>query len=94
MTLRENCLAAGAAGALAAVVTHPVDVLKTYMMVYNDRPGARYWDIWRVVREKFGLRGLLRGVGFRTMQMLLMSVFWLTGYEKVFEWLLRRSASA
>lgn len=100
-------LSAGAAGALAAVVTTPTDVVKTRMMLGADadkpptaagpsaqrgrRPSAR--EVAARVYREHGVRGLFRGGAFRAGWTFVGSGLYLGTYEVAKAWLRGRQGS-
>ena len=88
MTLSENCIAAGVAGIVASVLTHPVDVIKTNFMVFKSSHEPTYAGVFYKIYKESGMFGFKRGLFFRTLQMSLMSIFLLTGFEQVLGFLM------
>ncbi|KAK7420112.1 hypothetical protein QQX98_002975 [Neonectria punicea] len=94
---------AGGAGALAAFITTPSDVVKTRMML---SVGSRELDInadgrrgnkgvWTVTREVYserGVRGFFRGAALRSGWTMLGSGLYLGTYEMAKEWLKMRKS--
>ncbi|KAG5933023.1 hypothetical protein E4U53_001121, partial [Claviceps sorghi] len=84
-------LSAGGAGALAALVTTPSDVVKTRMMVMAGRAdGAGSWSVVKMVYRERGLRGFFRGGLFRSGWTAIGSSLYLGTYDAAKVWLKRR----
>lgn len=84
-------VSAGSAGALAAWITTPTDVVKTRMMLSagdGRRPGA--WAVSRQVYDQQGIRGFFRGALLRSGWTLLGSGLYLGTYNVAKVWLKRR----
>jgi solute carrier family 25 (mitochondrial S-adenosylmethionine transporter), member 26 len=89
-------VSAGSAGAFAAWVTTPSDVVKTRMMLSagqdgNDkgkRQGA--WAVAGRVYEERGIRGFFRGALFRSIWTALGLGLYLGTYDMAKVWLRRR----
>ena len=95
-----NGLGAGLSGSIAAVITTPLDVVKTRMMLGADtdnktrtdgsksphrRPSG--WHLARVVYREHGVRGLFRGGAFRAGWTFVGSGLYLGTYEVAKAWL-------
>ncbi|KAK3192208.1 hypothetical protein K4F52_001838 [Lecanicillium sp. MT-2017a] len=79
---------AASAGALAAFITTPSDVVKTRMMLAPGEGSS--WEVAkRVCREK-GVRGLFRGGAFRSAWTAVGSGLYLGTYDAAKLWLTRR----
>ncbi|KAG5927988.1 hypothetical protein E4U42_001465 [Claviceps africana] len=84
-------LSAGGAGAVAALVTTPSDVVKTRMMVMAGRAdGAGPWCVVKMVFRERGLRGFFRGGLFRSGWTAMGSSLYLGTYDAAKVWLKRR----
>jgi solute carrier family 25 S-adenosylmethionine transporter 26 len=86
-----TAVAAGSAGALAAAVTTPVDVIKTRIMLAAG-DGARRGSMAfarDIVREQ-GWRGLFRGGALRCVWTMLGSGLYLGVYESARMYLVQR----
>lgn len=93
---------AGSAGALAAWITTPSDVVKTRMMLFAGDPGdeklsreerKRKRGAWSVTKQVFaerGLRGFFRGGLLRSAWTALGSGLYLGTYETAKVWLKRK----
>lgn len=93
---------AGSAGALAAFITTPSDVVKTRMMLFAGDAGdeklspeekRRKRGAWAVTKQVFaerGTRGFFRGGFFRSAWTALGSGLYLGTYETAKVWLKRR----
>ncbi|KAJ6444850.1 mitochondrial S-adenosylmethionine transporter [Purpureocillium lavendulum] len=86
---------AGSAGAFAAFVTTPTDVLKTRMMltapdesIQRSKKGA--WDVTRQIYSERGVKGFFRGGMFRSAWTALGSSLYLGTYDMAKLWLKRR----
>ncbi|UNI25068.1 hypothetical protein JDV02_010773 [Purpureocillium takamizusanense] len=86
---------AGSAGAFAAFVTTPSDVVKTRMMlmgpddsIERSRKGA--WSVTRQIYHERGLKGFFRGGLFRSAWTALGSSLYLGTYDMAKLWLKRR----
>lgn len=92
-------LSAGSAGAVAAVITTPSDVVKTRMMLsagsQNDvqakiegkRPKKGAWSVTQEVYRERGIKGFFRGSVLRSGWTMLGSGLYLGTYEVAKEWL-------
>ena len=81
LLLRANVLAGGAAGALAALLTTPLDVVKTRLQLraagaHEHAPSVRQL-LWTAIRE----RGLLVGAAPRAMRAAPACALTLASYE-------------
>ncbi|OAA38636.1 Mitochondrial carrier domain protein [Metarhizium rileyi] len=97
---------AGSAGAVAAWVTTPSDVVKTRMMLMAGRPGRRSgeggaedgkgssWTVTRQIYRERGLAGFFRGALFRSGWTALGSCLYLGTYDGAKLWLRRRRGDA
>lgn len=93
---------AGSAGALAAFVTTPSDVVKTRMMLsagksagelLTDEEKKRRSGAWAVTKKVYwerGVRGFFRGGLFRSAWTMLGSGLYLGTYDTAKVWLKRR----
>ncbi|PHH85391.1 hypothetical protein CDD83_479 [Cordyceps sp. RAO-2017] len=92
---------AGTAGAVAAFLTTPGDVVKTRMMVTaggegsgggatGPRPKQGSWAVAKQVHRERGIRGLFRGGLFRSSWTALGSSLYLGSYDTAKLWLRRR----
>ena len=71
--------------AVAATITHPIDVIKTRLQVMSAITGKRQkaWDVTRRLWETDGLAGFSKGLGARVMTMCVgTSISWFM-YEMV-----------
>jgi len=74
--------AGGLAGVASAVATHPLDTIKTRLQSGADGPDARWADTALRLLRTAGARGLLRGLGARTLEMGMLSAVAAVGYEQ------------
>jgi solute carrier family 25 S-adenosylmethionine transporter 26 len=75
-----TAVAAGGAGAVAAVVTTPVDVVKTRVMLGEaEEKGA--WKVGRDIWKREGIRGLFRGGALRGVWTMVGSGLYLGAYD-------------
>ncbi|KAG6010812.1 hypothetical protein E4U21_004200 [Claviceps maximensis] len=82
---------AGSAGAAAAFITTPSDVVKTRMMVMAGRAdGAGSWSVVKMVYRERGARGFFRGGLFRSGWTAIGSSLYLGTYDAAKVWLQRR----
>ena len=103
--LAETGLIAGgsaaSAGAVAAFITTPSDVVKTRMMLTateEDKGGGvdkkkgktGSWEVAKMVCREKGFRGLFRGGGFRSAWTAIGSGLYLGTYDSAKLWLTRR----
>lgn len=89
-------VSAGTAGALAAYITTPSDVVKVRMMLFASgqeekikRSGRGAWATTRRVYAERGVRGFFRGGVFRAAWTALGSGLYLGTYETAKLWLTR-----
>ncbi|RDA96276.1 hypothetical protein CP533_1682 [Ophiocordyceps camponoti-saundersi (nom. inval.)] len=84
-------VSAGVAGATAAFLTTPGDVVKTRIMVTagQDRhsPRLRSWTVVKAVWTERGVRGFFRGAGLRSVWTALGSSLYLGSYDMARLWL-------
>ncbi|PFH61743.1 hypothetical protein XA68_16363 [Ophiocordyceps unilateralis] len=83
-------LSAGSAGAVAAFLTTPVDVVKTRIMVEagrGDGPKPGSWSVCKTVWRQKGLRGFFRGAALRSVWTALGSSLYLGSYDVAKLWL-------
>ncbi|KZV83520.1 mitochondrial carrier [Exidia glandulosa HHB12029] len=89
-----TAIASGSAGGVAAVLTTPVDVIKTRIMLNatdaatNTRSG--WASITREIVAREGVRGLWRGGALRAVWTMLGSALYLATYESGRIWLASR----
>jgi len=87
---------AGLAGGIAAVVTTPVDVVKTRVMLAagKDKTQTKVQSEWSVGKDVWkaqGVRGLFKGGSLRGIWTMLGSALYLSMYDLGKFWLGRRS---
>lgn len=84
-TATITAIAAGAAGSIAAVITTPIDVVKTRIMLgvgATDRRAARSgWAVGKEIWRTDGVRGLFRGGALRGLWTAAGSGLYLAAYE-------------
>eukprot|EP01084_Bolivina_argentea_P139950 246144_1 len=84
----ESALCGSAAGAVAAFLTTPTDVVKTRLMLGHDIKGVRYVGtintMARIAREE-GVRALFAGVVSRVIWISIGGITFFGGYELVLE---------
>jgi len=81
-TMVVNATAAGLAGGLATVLTHPSDVIKTRMQM----PGRTYPGVFAAViaiYKKEGVHGFFKGIVPRTTRRILVMSFTWVLYEEI-----------
>ncbi|KPM46069.1 hypothetical protein AK830_g506 [Neonectria ditissima] len=94
---------AGGAGALAAFITTPSDVVKTRMMLSagsqelninaDGKQGSKgAWAVTREVYRERGVRGFFRGAALRSGWTMVGSGLYLGTYEMAKVWLKRRKS--
>jgi hypothetical protein len=97
--LAETGLIAGgsaaSAGAVAAFITTPSDVVKTRMMLTATEEEGRKkrmgsWEVAKTVCRERGFRGLFRGGLFRSAWTAIGSGLYLGTYDSAKLWLMRR----
>lgn len=86
---------AGSAGAFAAFVTTPSDVVKTRMMLMGpddtiERSKKGAWSVTKQIYHERGLKGFFRGGLFRSAWTALGSSLYLGTYDMAKLWLKRR----
>lgn len=82
----ESAVAGSLAGAFAAAVTTPFDVVKTRLMLRVDQHGVPYSGIistFRRVIQTEGIRALYKGIGPRTMWIGIGGFVYFGVYSKV-----------
>lgn len=94
---------AGSAGALAAFITTPSDVVKTRMMLSagsqnevqakmeGKTPKKGAWTVTREVYAERGVKGFFRGAALRSCWTMIGSGLYLGTYEVAKEWLKQRN---
>ncbi|KAF4122950.1 solute carrier family 25 (mitochondrial S-adenosylmethionine transporter), member 26 [Geosmithia morbida] len=82
-------VSAGGAGAVAAFITTPSDVVKTRMMLSAGQDKNRHgaWSVTKRVYTRDGVRGLFRGALLRSGWTLLGSGLYLGTYNVATVWL-------
>ena len=85
-TAMNTSLSAGLAGGVAAILTTPIDVIKTRIMLSatgsKDRKKRSGWiQVGKEIRRTEGVRALWRGGGLRTIWTALGSALYLGAYE-------------
>ncbi|KAF4583258.1 hypothetical protein GQ602_006402 [Ophiocordyceps camponoti-floridani] len=85
-------ISAGAAGAVAAFVTTPVDVVKTRVMVSaaDGAGSSRSRSVVRAIWADRGFRGFFRGAALRSVWTALGSSLYLGSYDMAKLWLSSR----
>lgn len=90
-------IAAGSAGAIAAVITTPVDVVKTRIMLAagDDAPAANGHrrggvEVGREIWRSEGMHGIFRGATLRSVWTALGAGLYLGVYESGRKYLERR----
>ncbi|KAG6042072.1 hypothetical protein E4U41_006193 [Claviceps citrina] len=82
---------AGLAGAVAAFLTTPSDVVKTRMMLMAGKAdGVGSWAVAKMVYRERGFRGFFRGALFRSAWTAVGSSLFLGTYDAAKVWLGRR----
>ena len=84
----------GLAGVASAVATHPLDTIKTRLQSGADGPDARWADTALRLLRTAGARGLLRGLGARTLEMGALSAVAAVGYEQCKRASVKKAAAA
>lgn len=75
----ESGLAGSAAGAVAAGITTPLDVLKTRMMLAREKVGM--WTLLRVILRDNGPKAFFGGIGPRVMWISAGGAIFLGSYQ-------------
>ncbi|KAG5983505.1 hypothetical protein E4U55_008027 [Claviceps digitariae] len=84
-------LCAGSAGAVAACLTTPSDVVKTRMMIMAGKAdGVGSWSVVKMVYRERGVRGLFRGGLLRSGWTAIGSSLYLGTYDAAKVWLEQR----
>ncbi|KAG5976537.1 hypothetical protein E4U58_003369 [Claviceps cyperi] len=79
---------AGSAGAVAAFITTPSDVVKTRMMISAGKTdGAGAWSVMKTVYRERGAKGFFRGGLFRSGWTAIGSSLYLGTYDAAKMWL-------
>ncbi|KAK4163383.1 putative S-adenosylmethionine mitochondrial carrier protein [Cladorrhinum sp. PSN259] len=78
-------VSAAVSGSLASLITTPMDVIKTRMMLRDDNVGG--WGVAKLVVQERGIRGLFRGAVLRVSWTALGSGLYLGSYETAKVWL-------
>ncbi|KAK6335348.1 Fe(2+) transporter [Orbilia brochopaga] len=82
-----HCLSGGLAGAIAAGLTTPLDVIKTLLQTRGNSPDLRIrncnslFDAARIINEREGARGFLRGLRPRIVNAMPSTAICWTSYE-------------
>ncbi|KAF3931879.1 Mitoferrin-1 [Dactylella cylindrospora] len=82
-----HCVSGGLAGAVAAGLTTPLDVIKTLLQTRGNSPDARIrncsslFDAARIINEREGMRGFLRGLRPRIITTMPSTAICWTSYE-------------
>ena len=77
----ESALCGAGGGVVAAVITNPMDVVKTRIMLSEGKEGAS--QVLRTIYKQEGLGGLFAGVVPRTVWVILGSIIFFGVYEQV-----------
>ncbi len=75
----ESGIAGSAAGAIAAGITTPLDVLKTRMMLAREKTGM--WTLLTTILKESGPRAFLAGIGPRIMWISAGGAIFLGSYQ-------------
>ena len=79
--LYANMVAAGCAGAVAAAVTTPLDVIKTRQQIAKEADGASLWQTARAIHASRGWAGLFAGVAPRSARAVPSGAIVVSTYE-------------
>ena len=90
MTLPETMISGFTAGGIAAIITNPLDVVKTNLMVNKDKYFDSYWKCVKFLYREDGIGVFLRGFMFRFLNIGAMSMIFLGGYEKFLNFCIKK----
>lgn len=91
---KTHVLAGGAAGAIAAAATTPLDVVKTLLQTRGVSPDPRIrqcsglWEASKIIYERHGVAGMFRGVKPRILSNMPATAISWSVYE-YFKWFIR-----
>ncbi len=71
------------AGIASAIVTHPLDTVKTRLQTGVDGAGASWLSVARSLTRSAGARGLFRGLGARVLELGPVSAVGAASYELI-----------
>ena len=83
MTSIESMFSGFVAAQVAALLTNPIDVVKTNLMVSKDQVFDTYLKCVYFLFQEEGIRAFFRGVLFRSVQVGLISILFFPIYENV-----------
>ena len=83
----ETLLSGFVAGSTAAVVTNPIDVVKTNIMTQKTQIYDGFFHCARDLYNKNGIMVFTKGMGYRYITIGSMSVFFFLGYETFMEFI-------
>ncbi|KAI5858131.1 mitochondrial carrier domain-containing protein [Tricharina praecox] len=96
----SHCLSGGLAGAVAASVTTPLDVIKTLLQTRGTARDERIrnckglFDAAKIIHEREGMRGFMRGLQPRIVTTMPSTAICWTAYEMAKFYLIRNSAES
>lgn len=82
MTLLETFFSGFVAAGIAAMLTNPIDVIKTNLMANKDKYFHSYWNCVKFLYQEEGIKVFSRGIIFRTLHVGVMSMIFFGGYEQ------------
>jgi hypothetical protein len=80
------------AGGMAALITNPIDVIKTNLMANKDKFFDSYLNCVKFLYREDGLRVFMRGFMFRFTHVGIMSMVFFGGYEQFLNFCIRQHA--
>lgn len=82
MSLPETMASGFIAGGMAAIFTHPVDVIKTNLMVNKDIYFRSYFKCVKFLYNEDGIKAFARGLGLRYVHVSVLYMIFFAGYEQ------------
>ena len=83
LSILENARNGMASGSLAAIVTHPMDVVKTKLMINREKEVMSYWQCVQRIYRADGFLGFYKGGLIRVANIAMLSVIFFSCYERI-----------